>query len=313
MAAHSRCISSHLMSYLVAWRNPQGREEGWMNRPQTFPGLATKLISAGGFCVLTAGAAVETVAYGAIAVLTLTIYPLTDRPFQYAVKLHESSSFTALWALADAVLINWFFPNLFTHESLARGWSGFINPTRINLFRFEDRIYVAEWQMRLQGAAGNPLLDGLIRQGADVNKLIDDGATFITENIILGMDPATLEMFKGKDTNILMYVLTKAVFIYAFGSKLNDEIPKFFKEETRNGITQLRSNNPLLDQTKRELDRKMESLVSFDEEKINNDTQPLFNELRKIGYKELHNTDNSLLVARCWDKAASSQATESSV
>lgn len=301
------------MSYLVTWRNPQGREEEWMNRPQTFPGLATKLISAGGFCVLTAGAAVETVAYSAIAVLTLTIYPLTDRPFQYAVKLLESSSFTTLWALADAAFINWFFPNLLTHESLARGWSRFINPTRINLFRFEDGIYVAEWQIRLQGAAGNPLLDGLIGQGADVNKLIDDGATFITENIIAGMDPATLEMFKGKDTNIFMYVLTKAVFIYAFGSKLNDQIPKFFQEETRNGITQLRSNNPLSDEVKPELNRKMESLISFDEEKINNDALPLFNELRKIGYKELHNTDNSLFVTRCWDKAASSQPAESSV
>lgn len=308
--APSRCISSHFMSYLVTWRNPQGREEGWMNRPQTFPGLAKKLISAGGFCVLTAGAAVETVAYGAIAVLTLTIYPLTDRPFQYAVKLLESSSFTVLWALADGVFINWFFPNLFTHESLARGWSGFINPTRINLFRFEDRIYVAEWQIRVQGAAGNPLLDGLVRQGMDMNKLINEGASFMTENLLTEMDETTLDLFKNKDVNIFMYVVTKAVFIYALGSKLKDDIPKFFKEETRDGIRQLRSKNPLLDEIKLELNRKMESLISFDEEKINQGAQTLFNELRNVGYKELH---NSLFVNYCWDKAAPSLPTEPSV
>jgi hypothetical protein len=309
MAAPSRCLSSHVMSYLVAWRNPQGREEGWMNRPQTFPGLATKLISAGGFCILTAGAAVETVAYSAIAVLTLTIYPLTDRPFQYAVKLLESSSFTALWSLADGLLINWFFPNLLTHESLARGWSGFVNPTRINLFRFEDRIYVAEWQIRLQGAPGHPLLDGLARQGANVNKLINDGAAFITESIIAKMDESTLDLFKTKDAKIFMYVLTQAVFIYAFGSKLQDEIPMFFKEETREGIMQLRFQNPLSKEIQEELNRKMENLISFDEDKINQSAQTLFNELRKIGYQELH---NSLFVNHCWDKAASSQPAESS-
>jgi hypothetical protein len=110
------------MTYLVAWRNPQGREEVWMRQPQTFPGLARRCICEIGFGAVVVTAVVESIAYGAISLLTLTVYPLTDRPFEYAVKLLQSSSFTILWALAD-MIFNWFFYNLMTHESFARSWA----------------------------------------------------------------------------------------------------------------------------------------------------------------------------------------------
>ena len=73
-----------MMTHLLAWRNPQGREETWMRSHQEIPSrgkhIAKTLTTEIGLCLLTATAAVETVVYGALSVATLILYPITDRP-----------------------------------------------------------------------------------------------------------------------------------------------------------------------------------------------------------------------------------------
>lgn len=305
MTAPSRCLSSHLMTYLVAWRNPQGREEVWMREPQTFPGLARRCICEIGFGAVVATAAVESIAYGAISLVTLTVYPLTDRPFEYAVKLLQSSSFTTLWALAD-LLFNWFFPNLMTHESFARSWGEMLNPTSIRLRRLEDQLYVADFEARLRaedhGGINDPILRELARQGADVNKIIQDGAAFIKEHLIKGMDADTLEKFKAKDADILIYILTKAIFIYAFGARNSEGLPEYFKEDTRALIAEMKSQYTLSDPGKGELSQAMINLSSFETGVANPEAQKVFNELRRVAMKELQGI--SMFASHCWDKAA---------
>ncbi|MBS0647876.1 MAG: hypothetical protein JSS10_01470 [Verrucomicrobia bacterium] len=311
MTAPIRCLSSHLMSYLVTWRNPQGREEGWIFQRETFPGFVKVSICQIGFSAVAVTAAVESIAYGALSLLALTVYRLTDRPFEYTVSLLQSSSFTTLWAVAD-LIFNWFFPNLLTHESLARAWGQMLNPTSIRIRRLQDQLYVADFEARIRaavhGGIHDPILQGLARQGADVNQVIQEGAAFITEHLINGADSETLEKFKIREPDILPFIVTKAFYIYIFGSKNSEQIAQFFKNETQALILEMRSKYTLSDEVKQELTNTMKDLASFEKGVVSKEAQTVFNEVRKVAMKELQGL--SMFVSHCWDKASANLPSE---
>ena len=99
--AVTRCASSHLMTGLLAWRNPQGREENWISGAQGIENIwkhAGKVVATEiGLVLLTITSTVETVAYSALVVASLTLYPFTDKPCAFIAKLLESSSITNIW------------------------------------------------------------------------------------------------------------------------------------------------------------------------------------------------------------------------
>lgn len=300
----TRCFSSHLMSGLLAWRNPQGREEGWFGRYQ---GIENRWIHFGkvaatqvGLSVLNITSTVETVAYGALASLSLFLYPVTDRPYKFFGKLLESSSFTVIWTIVDLVIYNPLALNVMTQESFARYWAKWINPTSIAFFRLEDRLYVADWEQQYRGETGDPMLRPILAKGRTTQESIDRGSNFIREEVLRGASPETLESFKNVDSSIVMFILTKAVSIYVFGSKMKEkELPKFFKTNTHTLISALRLE---LNDEKvvKELSDLMQNPTEFEKMPTNEATKSAFNSLRNIAAGEF----DGLFVTRCWQKAS---------
>ncbi len=84
-----RCLSSHLFTPLLAWRNPDGREEGWLANTDTnldnYPRFVGRVITTElGLLALTILAAIETIAYNVLALATFALSPLiSNRPYKF--------------------------------------------------------------------------------------------------------------------------------------------------------------------------------------------------------------------------------------
>jgi len=309
--AVTRCASSHLMTGLLAWRNPQGREENWISGAQGIENIwkhAGKVVATEiGLVLLTITSTVETVAYSALVVASLTLYPFTDKPCAFFAKLLESSSFTIIWCVADAILCNIIFINLATHESFARFWADIFNPTPIVLLRLDDLRYTAAWgQQHGNRTVPEVLLGRIIHNGRATQQLIDQGANFIQQDVLANASAETIELFKDTEPCIYMFILTKAVYIYAVGDKKNEEIPEFFKPETKPVISDLRQQNNS-EETIQELQQLFASPEAFVTAPEDKSAIAILNKLREAATIELQ---NSLLVTGCWQKAAQQLTTE---
>lgn len=302
--AVTRCVSSHLMTGLLGWRNPQGSEENWMVRPQGIENgwkHAGKVISTEiGLVLLTVTSAVETVAYSALAIASLTLYPFTNKPCAFFAKRLQSSAFTIIWGLADAILYNPFFVNVMTNESFARYWAAMFNPTPIVMFRLDDRLYLGDWeQQHGQGNVDDGLLGPILVEGRATQELINQGADFIQQDVLANACAGTIGLFRDMDPSMYMFILTKAVYIYTAGAKKNDEIPNFFKPATKNLILALRQehNN---EETIQEIQRLIANPTQFETEPQGESAKSIFGRLRNIASGELQ---GSLFTTRCWQKA----------
>lgn len=300
-------MSSHLMTSLLAWRNPHGYEEGWIGQPQridnTYKHIGKVVATEAGLCLLAITSLIETVAYTALGLVSLTLYPMTNKPYTFFAKLLQSSSFTIIWGIADAIIYNPFVVNVMTRESFARYWAEYCNPTPLSLFRLEDSLYVAEWQGVNQAQdVGDGMLGPIVNAGQATQEMIDLGAQFIRDEILAGVSDQTLQQFKQLESGIYMFVLTKAVFIYAAGSKCKENIPSFFKPNTRNFIATFRSE--ILDQDVliglRELTQDYDK---FKGDPSNKDIKSAFDRLRTIAAEELQ---GGLFVTACCEQAATS-------
>jgi hypothetical protein len=208
--AVTRCASSHLMTSLLAWRNPQGSEENWMLRPQGIENgwkHAGKVISTQvGLALLTITSAVETIAYSILTLVSLLLYPATDRRCKFFARLLQSSSFTVMWGLADAIVCNPLFINVMTHESFARYWASMLNPTRLVMYRLEDRLYLVEWALQhRQGNVNGGLLESILAEGRATQELIDQGANFIQQDVMAAASAETRGLFRDMDPCTCLY------------------------------------------------------------------------------------------------------------
>lgn len=303
--AVTRCGSSHLMTGLLIWRNPQGSEENWILRPQDIENRwkhVGKVISTEfGLVLLIITSAVETVAYSALAITSLTLYPFTHRPYKFFAQLLQSSAFTIIWGVADAILYSPLFTNVMTQESFARYLAAMFNPTPIIILRLHDRLYLADWQQQHRDRNVNDgLLGPILAEGGTVQRLIEEGANFIQNDILGSADATSIFSFKDIDPSIFMFILTKAVYIYTAGTKKNDEIPDFFKPATKNLILALRQEQNSKE-TAQELERLIGNPVAFETEPQGESAKSIFNRLRNAALGELQ---NSLLSTRCWQNAA---------
>lgn len=298
----TRCASSHLMSGLLAWRNPQGSEENWLLGPQGIENgwkHAGKVISTEiGLGLLIITSTVETVAYSALAIASLTLYPFTDKPCAFFAKLLQSSAFTIIWGVADAILYNPTFVNVFTHESFARYYAEEFIPTPIVLFRLDDRLYLADWEPQYINVIDR-MLEPILDEGRATQALIVQGANFIQQDVLASASAETIGLFRDMDPSMYMFILTKAVYIYTAGAKKNDEIPDFFKPATKNLILALRQEHNS-EETIQELQRLIENPTQFETEPQGVSAKSVFVRLRNAAYGELQ---NSLLITRCWKKA----------
>ena len=245
-------FSSHAMTKLLAWRNPQGQEENWMRGPR---GPENRWAHAGkvvtteiGICLLTAIALVETVAYGALALATLPLYRLTDDPCKFIARRLNSSAFTVIWGIADAIIYNPFCVNIITRESYARQWGRLFTLMplwfpRFHLLSLEDLLEIAHQVVAAFPGQANPggLLGPIVREGRATLERIEQGANFISSEVFKDLSEATLELVREVDPAVFSLLLTKAVYICTCGERKEDDIPEFFKPTTRVLITSLRT------------------------------------------------------------------------
>ena len=249
---------------------------------------------------MATAAAVETVAYTALALASLTLYPVTDTPYTFFTELLESSAFTIIWGLADAVVYNLSFINVMTHESFARYWAEKVNPTPILLCRVSDDIYISEWQAQHQhGAVNDPMLRGIVAAGEGTQEMIGQGARFIVQDVLSGASAKTIEDFKVVDPGVLIFVLTKAIYIYAAGEKKNAPIPHFFKQETQDRIAALRfelKDEQILNQLK----SLTTDPAEFEREPQEESIKIAFRKLKEAASGELQ---NSVFTLRCCQEA----------
>ncbi|MBS0647972.1 MAG: alpha amylase C-terminal domain-containing protein [Verrucomicrobia bacterium] len=133
-----------MMTRLLAWRNPQGKEEEWIGKDKPIDNiskLAGRVISCEiGLLILITTSTLETVAYSVLTLVSLAVYPVTTLPYKLCIKLLESSSFTIVWGVVVAILYNPFLPNIVTHESSARYFAPKINCIPVKFFRSQDHL-----------------------------------------------------------------------------------------------------------------------------------------------------------------------------
>lgn len=305
-----RCASSQVMTKLLAWRNPQGSEEGWFV-PGRRQGIENRWIHAGkcfateiALCLLVITSTIETVVYSVFTLLSEIILKFNgnEERYKFFAKLLQSSSFTILWALGDAVFYNPFFINVMTHESFARYWADMFNPTPIDLFRIEDRLYVTAWRGQHAGDVdiNDGLLGPILQVGQDTQLKINQGAEFIQQEVLANASEETLALFKEMDTSLVPFILTKAVYIYTFGARKNDEVPTFFKDATRDQIGTLRAESKD-EKALQELERLLSNPTEFETQLQSESAKSTFDKLRNIASGEL---SKSLFITGCWQKAA---------
>ena len=182
--------------------------------------------------------------------------------------------------------------------------------------RPEDRIYLGEWFTRhpIDVSRGNiiNILDPQIHQveesAQEITQSIEEGTEFF-RRFILHSNEITLEVKKqivDADAEIFIFVLTRTIYLYVFGSKKDEEIPSFLKQETQRLIAELRTKYRGNDKGK-DLELRMKNPDLFEQEIEDQESRAIFNDLKKAAHKELQ---NSLYSTRCWEQAcAGSQQT----
>ncbi len=305
-----RCLSSQMMTPLLAWRNPNGSEENWLGggprrlviNGQDIGRIITTEIS---LVLLATTSIVESCVYGAIALAACALYPLTDRPFTFFAKLLSSSTFTLLWAGCDIVIYNPWFLDVMTRESYARFWAQLFNPTQVQLFRVEDRIDIAEHAPLRPDADDDDamihqFLNPIIGISEETKKTIDAGAQFIVEEVLKGVEEETRALFQGADGDAMHCISTRAVALYAIGDQKGAKLPNYFKTSTRlKELPDLRkiSYTP---ECVQEVLKATASIKAFKERPQSEEAKALFKCVQGIG---MHEMQGSLFGIKCFEEA----------
>jgi hypothetical protein len=126
-----RCGSSLLMTKLLTFRNPQGPRNIWVHIGKL---LCTEIC----LVLLALTSTVETVALICLVLISRILTPNDLSPFQ----MLQSSCFTIIWSLANAIVLNPTCWHLEPKEINARYWSNHLSFTRGFFYRQVDRDYL---------------------------------------------------------------------------------------------------------------------------------------------------------------------------
>lgn len=182
--------------------------------------------------------------------------------------------------------------------------------------RTEDGLYIADWMRTHQIAQ---LISSLRQQvthvhpiatfGQNINNSIDEGADFFKEFILQSgqIDTDARQKVLDADPDIYVFALTRAVYIYVFGAKRDEEVPDFFKSQTKPLIEKMRQDYAQDEGIT--LESAMQNLSTFEEEPADAHTKTILNDLKQAAHGELQ---AGLFVTRCWQKACEDTAEEAS-
>lgn len=112
-------ISSQLFSTITIARNPQGKEENWLNgEEQTLPSSRVKLAANIAYSLTAVIALIETGVSGIFVVIAFPLQLVSSRPYEKTTQWLESSAFSIIWSIGAIAFRN--APNFFTSEESAR-------------------------------------------------------------------------------------------------------------------------------------------------------------------------------------------------
>lgn len=296
--------SSDLMTMTLNWRNDQSSQSEWVinkNQRRIVKVICSKI----GALVATVLATIETVAYAIIFAQTLPLFFLRKPPHRVCGKFLQSASFTIIWGLKVALKYNSLNERLDTKEPFARVSIGkFLS---FNLVRQED-LSAITLDARVSRLTED-FINGLFQSIAEINSnplpsqkydpKINEGANFIIEHVLRGASNSTIDLFKQCDSSTLVFILSKAIYIYTAGNKKNDPIPNFFKERSKEAILALREE--LKDTaTLQHLGNLHETLDQFEKEPETIEVQAASNKLKNIAWSELQ---GGFLATKCFARA----------
>lgn len=135
-------------------------------------------------------------------------------------------------------------------------------------------------------------------QAEQIRKSSAEGTVFIKDYILSDLTEMTLVFFKNLDPSIYIFMLTKAVYLFTLGSKSNEQIPDFFKPDTKECINKQREefiDIPNKEYIVSELQEVMKDFSKFENTKTK-DVESTLASLKKIAYEEIY---GGLLATKC--------------
>lgn len=293
-----------------------------------------------GACLLCVTASVECVAYGILAIVSIAALPCTKKPLDFFMDRVSSSGFTIYWNLGTVLVFNAFYINLNTHESFARhsldtsergnlfrlafktckvvilcvlilnripvSLTSFDEIINSRYTRWQDVLYIARWSAQFPGAiralGHTTRAYSIANFGVQTNRNIEEGTKIFREYILAEgqIHADSRDLVLECDPEVYHFVLTRVVYLYAFGILRSQPVPNFLTPQTNLKITALRNDY----QEGRGI--SLQQLI-FDHtlpiETLSQDDKLLFNELRNIASGELR----GIFVKKCWQDACAPQ------
>ena len=278
-----KCLSSSCTTALIEWRNrPVYAADG----PWTFSPTMRVVTAEVAFFLLNGLAIVETVAYGALALISKLFTSCTARPYAFFLKRLESSSFTWMWTAVD--MIANLVPraiiggNLLSRESGARQFANTL-PLR-NYFR----VYRPEDELEVEGILPPPPSQG------------SPGARLLVDHVFANMEPTTATAFRDVEAGVVSLVVAKVVFLYTLGALRDEPISSSLRSQTVEAIEGLRDEfggivvTPQFVNLFNSQDRFAAGLPTDHDEKL-----ILQQVIGAAGYEMQH----SRLLTQCWAEA----------
>jgi len=169
--------------------------------------------------------------------------------------------------------------------------------------RNEDGLYLVDRLFenpRLAFAfVNNAQLAGLRTVESTLTEQINAGKTFFTTHILnaAGMNADTKDCIEAYDPDVVSFTFSRAIYIYAFGTKRDDPVANFFQTSTQNAIRRMRQDFTQAEGTFLAL--KMLNLTLFDQEIPERPQRDIFNRIKGIASIE----SQGGIFGRCWGEA----------
>ena len=268
----SRCESSLIMTELLAWRN---------SSPQA--SVTTRAIKRGiteiGLFYLASTAAIETVAYAALATVSAAFIPISKKPFHFFSKKIESSSFTFIWAVSNALFYNIFKRQLVEHESIAR---------LITADNFFVTAFIRNEDLSYSRSIFPP---ALLRKFRCIDQQIQSGSDFLKNEVFADLHKRDKDRVREISFEIIPFILARSVYTFSCGTMKTQTLPLFFKSNTIRAIAGLRKKTDSLTQPQKErLKAAFESLEHFEEDIEEPRLQEIFQDIKTASCLELQSS-----------------------
>ena len=166
----------------------------------------------------------------------------------------------------------------------------------LEVLAIQERVHQTQERIRqiYNGSSNVFQLEQINRSSAEENTL--QGTAFVKDHILSDVTEKTLILFKDLEPSIYIFILTKAVYLFTLGNKSKDQIPDFFKPDTKERIKN--QDKEHIASKLQEIMKDFSEFEDVEESAINS----VLTCLKGIAYEEIH---KGLLATKCLTDALS--------